>query len=426
MGIYIYGVFYTFLFVVLCKMFIETFETNSKFEYGVIKYAIMVGLMVIIYGISVKFADNIVLKEILVLGCTTLFMRIIFQQKIFKIGILVLLYQGLGLVIDYTSIILVSKCFPSITLERLSNPLINILLGALSQTVLFCFIMFITRYVVRKSSEILTAIEWVRFAIFPIFTIIVLLTLLAGFKIPQSDSQKNILICVAFGLIVMNILVFYLINDIVKRETKIRENEIILERVKNETKNYDKQRKREHEFKNHIDYITALVHENKLEEVKNYLKGYNQEVLVNIDLIDTNNATVNSIINSKYLEAREKGIAFVVKVNDLSELKIKDVDIVLILSNMLNNAIEACEKCTNGVIRLKFMMEQCQTIISVVNNMVDEPIATANTFLTSKTEDVELHGIGIVNIKETVERYGGSCVIKYDDNTFRFVIFIPE
>jgi sensor histidine kinase regulating citrate/malate metabolism len=224
----------------------------------------------------------------------------------------------------------------------------------------------------------------------------------------------------------MNILVFYLINDIVKRETKIRENEIILERVKNETKNYDKQRKREHEFKNHIDFITALVHENKLEEVKNYLKGYNQEMLVNIDLIDTNNATVNSIINSKYLETREKGIAFVVKVNDLSELKIKDVDIVLILSNMLNNAIEACEKCTNGVIRLKFMMEQCQTIISVVNNMVDEPIATDNTFLTSKTEDVELHGIGIVNIKETVERYGGSCVIKYDDNTFRFVIFIPE
>jgi sensor histidine kinase YesM len=407
-------------------MFIETFETKSKFEYGVIRYVIMVGLMVIIYGISVKFADNIVLKEILVLGCTTLFMRIIFQQKIFKIGILVLLYQGLGLVIDYTSIILVSKCFPSITLERLSNPLINILLGALSQTVLFCFIMFITRYVVRKSSEILTAIEWVRFAIFPIFTIIVLLTLLAGFKIPQSDSQKNILICVAFGLIIMNILVFYLINDIVKRETKIRENEIILERVKNETKNYDKQRKREHEFKNHIDFITALVHENKLEEVKNYLKGYNQEMLVNIDLIDTNNATVNSIINSKYLETREKGIAFVVKVNDLSELKIKDVDIVLILSNMLNNAIEACEKCTNGVIRLKFMMEQCQTIISVVNNMVDEPIATDNTFLTSKTEDVELHGIGIVNIKETVERYGGSCVIKYDDNTFRFVIFIPE
>jgi sensor histidine kinase YesM len=382
--------------------------------------------MVIIYGISVKFADNIVIKEILVLVCTTLFMRIIFQQKILEIGILVLLYQGIGLVIDYASIILVAKCFPSITLERLSNPLINILLGALSQTVLLCFIMFVTRYVVRKSSEILTAIEWVRFAIFPIFTIVVLLTLLAGFEIPQSDSQKNILICIAFGLIIMNILVFYLINDILKRETKIRENEIILERVKNETKNYDKQRKREHEFKNHISFITALVHENKLEEVKDYLKEYNQEMLVNIDLIDTNNATVNSIINSKYLEAREKGIAFIVKVNDLSEIKIKDVDIVLILSNMLNNAIEACEKCTNGVIRLKFMMEQCQTIISVVNNMVDEPIANDNTFLTSKTEDVELHGIGIMNIKETVERYGGSCVIKYDDNTFRFMIFIPE
>lgn len=102
----------------------------------------------------------------------------------------------------------------------------------------------------KKSSEMLTTLEWVRFTIFPIYTIIVLIALLTNFEIPESDHQKNILICIAFGLLVMNIIVFCLINDILKREVQITENRLLLERVKNETgmyrtisENYDKQKK---------------------------------------------------------------------------------------------------------------------------------------------------------------------------------------
>ena len=87
-----------------------------------------------------------------------------------------------------------------------------------------CFIMVLRRYVVKKSSEMLTTLEWVRFTIFPIYTIIVLIALLTNFEIPESDHQKNILNCIAFGLLVMNIIVFCLINDILKREVPVTEN----------------------------------------------------------------------------------------------------------------------------------------------------------------------------------------------------------
>lgn len=429
----IYGIFYSILYVVLCKMFVETFEEKRDFTKNLYRYGILMFLIALVYMVSVLFADNFVLKELFIIALSTLCMWMSFQQKIVKAVILVLFYQGVALVIDYISVIVMSKCFPTITMERLSDPAVNILLGTLSQIFLFCFIMLVRRYVVRKSAEVLTAMEWVRFAIFPVFTIIVLVALLTGFQIPLNSSQKNILICIAFGLLLMNIIVFALINDILKREMLIRENRLFRERAINETgmyrtisENYDKQRKREHEYKNQMAFIAALARDNKVEELNHYLKEYNKEILVNMDLIDTNNVIINAILNSKYQEAREKGIVFVVKVNDLSGLKIKDEDIVLILSNLLNNAIEASEKCDEAVVRLKFVKEKNQIIISVVNTMANEPLANDNKFVTSKTENADMHGIGIENIKEAVGKYGGSCVIKHDSKSFRFAILIPD
>ena len=57
-------------------------------------------------------------------------------------------------------------------------------------------------------------------------------------KFRKVIIRKNILICIAFGLLVMNIIVFCLINDILKREVQITENRLLLERVKNETGMY--------------------------------------------------------------------------------------------------------------------------------------------------------------------------------------------
>lgn len=205
-----------------------------------------------------------------------------------------------------------------------------------------------------------------------------------------------------------------------------------MERVKNETgmyrtisENYDKQRKREHEHKNQMAFIAALARSNKIDEINHYLKEYNEEMIENTDLINTNHVIVNAVLNSKYREARERGILFVVKVNDLSGLRLKDEDIVLILSNLLNNAIEASAESKEPVVKLKFIRECNQIIISVVNTLSKEPCIIGNKFITTK-EDTENHGIGIENIRETVEKYGGSCVIKYDESSFRFVILIPD
>lgn len=433
MGAYIYGLIYTILYVLLGKLFMETFGCVRRSESRLFRGLLLTGMMGGMYAISVFLNGNWVLKEICVLLVSIVFMCGYFRINVVKSGILMLLYQGLSLAVEYLTMIMVVRCCRTVTEQLLSEPLITALIGMLNQALIFAFILFMHSHIMQKSSDMLTAVEWARFSIFPVFTIVVLIALLSSFGVPLTDIQKNILLVIAFGMIAMNILVYDLIDSILKREMRLREDQLFMERVKSETKryrerseNFDRQRKREHEFKNQLLVIGELARNNKTEELIGYLNKMNVEIKEKTDVIDTNHVIVNSILNAKYHEAGEKNILFEIKINDLSGIRIEDEDIVLILSNLLNNAIEACANCERSFIRLKFVKEEYQTIISVVNTMRAQPIVEGGHYLTSKTENAQMHGVGIENIRETVEKYNGSCVIKHDDTSFRFAIVIPD
>lgn len=171
MGAHLQGIFYTIVYVLICNMFIETFEEKRILPKKILVYGIFILYVIIDYVASVAFDKNIFLKVLVVVSVGTLFMWIRFKQKIIKIFFMIFLFQGMCFVMDYISIILVAKCFSNITIEKIYDPLVNFLLGILSQMFLTCFVMFIRRYA-KKTTETLTPIEWVRFTIFPLFTII--------------------------------------------------------------------------------------------------------------------------------------------------------------------------------------------------------------------------------------------------------------
>lgn len=120
-----------------------------------------------------------------------------------------------------------------------------------------------------------------------------------------------------------------------------------------------------------------------------------------------------------------KGTAFVFRVNDLSNLKIKDEDVVTILSNLLNNAIEACEGCKKDkIVKLKFVKED--KIIISVKNTFNHVIRYENGEIkTTKISDAEDHGMGIENIIRVIEKYNGSYIIDDSKKEFYFSIVIP-
>lgn len=172
--------------------------------------------------------------------------------------------------------------------------------------------------------------------------------------------------------------------------------------------------------------IASLLQKKRYNEVEKYIGNINEGLNIELDSIQTNHVIVDAILNTKYREMIEKNIIFVFRINDLSNLSMSDEHIVVILSNLLNNSIEACEKCKGRrVIKLKFVIEDDGVVLSVKNSYENPLILQDGEYQTTKSEYDE-HGIGIHNIIHVIERYGGSYVIRTDDEEFFFSIFIPQ
>lgn len=420
--------------VICCKIFFESFFDKRKFQdkwYGWILIPILV---LIIYLGTALLASNILLKQIFVFFSMAFIMLVYFKSDFLRGVIITAIFQGLLLGIDCVGLIALKYLWGEQTKNVLFGVAGSMIVALICKMLLFGFVLIVRKLWNKKDSlNLLSDSEWLRFLYFPVITLIALISIAFNLEHVRSPEVINTMLIIGFGLVGMNILVLYLIRDIVEREVRLQEKYIIEERNRNQLDmyklvcdNFDKQRKRTHEYKNQIGCIEGLLIDNKIKEVLEYVSNITGGLKKELDAIDTNNTIVNAILNSKYQEAVEKGIIFVLKVNDLSHIVIESEDIVTILSNLLNNAIEANEEIKNEkIIKLKFVDEGDYTIIAVKNTMHKEVEFINGKYQTSKDNAIE-HGVGIENIADTIEKYNGSYIIKQFENYFNFTIIIPN
>lgn len=421
-----------FFEVLCCKIFFEIF---GKLRYkGWINIIQLIILECSVFIAARVLAGSFIIKQIVMASIFAILMLWHINISIKKSFILALLHQAMILSIDYlTYFISIELCLVSETAGKQYN-LENILVILLGKAIVFLCILIIGRLLREKPTEILVDVDWLKLLIFPIFTIVIIAAMISTFRNVETPEQTMLVLISSFGMIGLNIVVFYLLNDIVDREAQIFEDRIFRLETKNQadmyrsiSENFDKQKKMTHEFKNHISCIETLMEKNQFSKLEEYVKGIYSKLDKEMDAIDTNNIIVNAILNTKYQEAEENGIVFVFRINDLSGLRIKDEDIVTILSNLLNNAIEACRKCdiNRRVLKLKFINEDGMIKIGVRNTFNNPILYEKGEIKTTKLERVEEHGVGIKNIIEIIEKYGGSYVIKDSDQEFYFSIIIP-
>ena len=424
--------FIVLLEIFCCKIFFESFGVKREEKNHCKNYGILCALVLSVYALAIFLNRTYFgLKETLIILITSIVMFFYLKIKFWKSVVLALLYQGLLLVIDYFTLLICAPFFQDVSEISFSRGSFIIALGKM---VLFLVVLLIRKYMGNDASDMMSETEWLRFIVFPVFTICIIAAMISVPENITSQKQEKIYFVIAFGLAGMNIVVFYLIHDILEREAKIRENKGFRLQAKNQmsmydsiSENYEKQRKQAHEYRNQIECIDALVKREKYEELRKYIYQLRGNLGEEIDFIHTNHAIINAVLNTKYREMISKNIVFVFRINDLSKIQLSDEDIVVILSNLLNNAIEACEICQKKkVIRLKFVLEEEFLVLSVKNTYEHEIIYKGDQIQTSKKEDGEEHGIGIKNVKETVNKYGWRYTVKDNGNEFCFSIIIPH
>ena len=359
------------------------------------------------------------------LFCLTIAFVMYFVFRIYYLMSLVLamLYYGLCII---------AECLSFFIVRNIPVGYVDDIRLLVSVLFLWCGIRMLKKITEGKSYEVLTNKEW-RVLFISTFVTVVSFLVMLKIALQNGSNQSSVLLYSAIGILFIDFVVYCMTNESMEREVKRREDEAFREKVKSEmamyrsiSENLDKQRKRTHEYKNQIAAISALAAEKKYEELCTYIEKIDTGLKIKENAIDTNHVIVNAILNMKYREAIDKGVSIVLKINDLSGLNIAEEDIVIILSNLLDNAIAACSRCGEKVIKLKFVLEEERIIISVENSMTGKPLFENGKFVTTKLEEANEHGFGIRNVIETVEKYGGRYVIDDSGAKFLFSILITN
>ena len=133
---------------------------------------------------------------------------------------------------------------------------------------------------------------------------------------------------------------------------------------------------------------------------------------------------VDAILNQKHALAQTKGIRLTVQLDDLRSFALPDDALVVVLANLLDNAIEAVSQIEfpeKRVVRLR-MTSDPEVNFLYIENPSPRPVRIKDNRVLTTKKDSREHGYGLQNIAAILRQYNGIYAIDYDEGTglFRF------
>ncbi len=195
---------------------------------------------------------------------------------------------------------------------------------------------------------------------------------------------------------------------------------------------YGNIRKVRHEMKNHMANIKGLAGAREYGEIEDYVRRMDATLQELEYKYVTGNAVTDVIINDKCRRAEKAGIRFDADFRYGGEIPVFDMGIIL--NNLLDNAIEACEKLETGkgFIRLSLKRKK-QFLLLEVENSFDRAVpVNKGSSLPPTTkqnivpEIITEHGIGLENVRDIAERYFGGVNIKVKGDVFHVTVMLQQ
>lgn len=192
---------------------------------------------------------------------------------------------------------------------------------------------------------------------------------------------------------------------------------------------YAQQRKLTHDFRAHLSTLDGMLMQQSrdINTIQTYIHSLQSKQTERILLVNTHHAALDALLNQKALVAKNRKIDIQFSVNDLSPIKIDMVDLTVIISNTLDNAIEACEKLpeTDRQIYVQALLEEDELFYAVRNKSLPVNMIT-NQLPASTKENPSFHGYGLQNVHTTLEKYHTLYAMDYENGWFEFATELPN
>ena len=171
----------------------------------------------------------------------------------------------------------------------------------------------------------------------------------AALMISEEDQPADGLqLMLTLGLTVAVILHMYIVQlfntQMVQQQELHVQAALERERAEALMDSYTTQRRLTHKFTNHTEALALLLQQGDYEEAKNYLSTLTKIIAANTTIMDTHNPLLDALLSKKYEEATRKGVMLYFDLPDLKDIPLEQTDLVMVVSNLLNNAIDAAAK----------------------------------------------------------------------------------
>ena len=321
--------------------------------------------------------------------------------------------------------------------------LLALLFGEAAQTIFstpesFYFVSFISKIIElfgaliicfwakrHYSGDQMSTLEWSRVIIFPA-SIMVVSAYLIRIVCKAPELSGELLFC-SIILLLLDLVSILIVNYLDQQQSAIKENLILRQNMKRELESlsawqeaYREQRKQTHDFHNHLLAVEGMLQSLPgSEEALEYIHQLQKTEDTGSSFMHTRRSAVEAILQQKRLLADSKKILISYQLDDLKSFPLPDDEFIVVLSNLIDNAIEACEQIPEAPerqIRLKIRNEEGAAYL-YIENKTAAPVFIQNGRIPTSKNNPDEHGYGMINVLSILNRYQTISSINYDETT---------
>lgn len=415
------------MFMIALESIMTILLTNSLFKrrYSKKIHALLATALVVTHNLLLFFISTFSLPKLgLLLILMVLWIKITYRTELGKCVFEAFLLLSYWTIVD-NSFIIGSTVLGHGDVQLLSeNPYAYYTICYCAKIIEFLGLRILCFWIKnRLSAQEASWTDWLRTLFFPVATLLISL-FLAQILYLIPEQAFNLLVCTLI-LLLADIVSIFLLEHMEKQQAALRDNVILRQNLRQERDGiaawmdaYKEQRRQSHDFQNQLAVLYGMLESNaSREDFSQYLEN-----LLNVELpitlyINTHRSVADVLLSQKSAIAKSKDIKFSTELDDLSVFTLPDDALVIVLSNLLDNAIEACEKISNAdrrYILLKMRCEKDASYLYIENSTAEFVKIQDNRVVIPKGHPIE-RGYGLQNIATMLDRYNAMYAIEYRD-----------
>ena len=270
--------------------------------------------------------------------------------------------------------------------------------------------------------------DWLRATLFPLTTIFCSVIFFQIYEV-ESAVGTELLLCEIL-LLFFDVMAIWILDYMDQQQAALQDNIILKRSIKQEKESmealveaYSDQRKKTHDFQNQLAVIYGLAQqESPNGEIIKYVEPLLKKELLPTLITKTGRNVVDILLTQKYSAAIKNQISFQMQLGDLSTFPLSDEELIVVLSNLLDNAFNACMAVSSfdeRKVLLKMRTKEAAGFLYLENRTAHDIEILDNKIVAPKNKSIE-HGYGLKNVMAILENINALYVFDYNSQKHLF------